>query len=60
MEEVGKMGSHIQRVIKGQHKHVSGKYGNIIPHEMLLQRRGRRKTGLVDYFTHPSNDLEMK
>lgn len=58
VEEVGEMGSHVQGVVEGEHQHVTGENGNIIPHQVLLQRRSGRQTSLVDDFTHPPNHLK--
>lgn len=58
MEEVGEMCCHIQRIVKGEHQHVTCQDSNIIPHQVLLQGGSWRQTGLVDYFTHPPNHLQ--
>lgn len=38
MEEVGQVSGDIQRVVEGQHEHVPGQDGDVIPHQVLLQR----------------------
>lgn len=58
MEQVGQVCRHIQRVVEGQHEHVAGQDGNVIPHKVLLQGGSWRKAGLVDDLTHPTDNLQ--
>lgn len=57
MKQVGQMSCNIQQVIEGQHEHVACQDGNVIPHQVLLQRRRRGQARLIDDLTHADNDL---
>lgn len=59
MEQVRQVGRHVQGVVKGQHEHVPGQDGDVVPHQMLLQRRGRGQTSLIDDFTHAADHLQQ-
>lgn len=54
------MGCHVEGIVKGEHQHVAGKNGNVVPHQVLLQSRSRRQARLVDDFAHPSDDLQRE
>lgn len=60
VEEVGEMCCHVQGVVEGEHEHVPSQNGNIIPHQVLLQRGRGGQTGLVNDFTHPPNHLKRE
>ncbi len=37
MEQVGQMSSHVQRVVEGEHEHVTGQDSDVVPHQVLLK-----------------------
>lgn len=51
------MPHHVQTVVKGQHEEVSAQVSDVIPHDMLLQARGRRNAGLIDDSTQSPDDF---
>lgn len=60
VEQVGQVGRHIQRIVEGQHEHVAGQDGDVVPHQVLLQSGRRRQARLVDDLTHPTNHLPRR
>lgn len=57
VEQVGQVSGHVQRVVEGQHEHVTGQDGDVIPHQVLLQGGRGRQARLVDDLTHSANHL---
>lgn len=57
MEQVGQMSGHVQRVVEGEHEHITGQDGDVIPHQVLLKGGGGRQARLIDDLTHPANHL---
>lgn len=57
VKEVGQVGSHVQGVVEGQHEHVAGEDGNVVPHEVLLQRGCGGQAGLIDDLAHAPDHL---
>lgn len=51
---------HVQGVVEGEHEHVPSQNGNVIPHQVLLQRGRGGQAGLVNDFTHPPNHLKWE
>lgn len=60
VEEVGQVGGHVQRVVEGEHEHVPGQDGDVIPHQVLFKGGCGGQTRLIDDFTHPNNHLWRK
>lgn len=60
VEEVGEMSRHVQGVVEGQHEHVPRQDRDVVPHQVLLQRRRWRQTRLVNDFTHPADHLRAQ
>lgn len=57
VEQVGQVSGHVQRVVEGQHEHVTGQDGDVIPHQVLLQGGRGRQTRLIDDLTHADDHL---
>lgn len=57
VEQVGQVGRNVQGIVEGQHEHVACQDGNVVPHQVLLQRRRWRQARLVYDLTHPTNNL---
>lgn len=57
MEQVRQVGRDVQRVVERQHEHVASQDGDVVPHQVLLQRRRRRQAGLVYDLTHSTDHL---
>lgn len=57
MEQVGQMSSHVQRVVEGEHEHVTGQDSDVVPHQVLLKGGGGGQACLIDDLTHPANHL---
>ncbi len=57
MEQVGQMSGHVQRVVEGEHEHITGQDGDVIPHQVLLKGGGGGQARLIDDLTHPANHL---
>lgn len=60
VEQVGQVGGDVQGVVEGQHEHVAGQDGDVVPHQVLLQRGRRRQARLVYDLTHPTDDLPQR
>lgn len=60
MEQVGQVGRNVQGVVERQHEHVASQDGDVVPHQVLLQRGCRRQARLVDYLTHPTDNLAQR
>lgn len=58
VKQVRQVSRHVQQVVEGQHEHVACQDGNVVPHQVLLQRRRRRQTRLVDDLAHADNHLD--
>lgn len=57
VEQVGQMSGHVQRVVEREHEHVTGQYGDVVPHQVLLKGGGGRQARLIDDLTHSANHL---
>ena len=51
------MPDDIQTIVEGQHQQVPSKIGNVVPHNVLLQRSGGADAGLVNDPTKSPYDL---
>lgn len=57
VKQVGQVSRHVQQVVEGQHEHVACQDGDVVPHQVLFQRRRRGQARLIDDLAHADNNL---
>lgn len=60
VEQIGQVGGDVQGVVEGQHEHVASQDGDVVPHQVLLQRGRWRQARLVYDLTHPTDNLPQR
>ena len=60
VEEVGQVAHHVEAVVEGQHEQVARQVRDVVPHDVLLERRRRRHARLIDDAAQPPDHLRGK